>query len=100
MAGTFSSSIVWPGCELKRKVVISAGVKSACTFPLSLRDSGQLKTCLAAQSCLTLVIPWTEEPGRLQSMVFFRQEYWSRLPFPAPGNRTCVSCIGRWIFNH
>ena len=32
-------------------------------------------------------IPWTEEqPGRLQSMAFSRQEYWSRLPFPSPGD--------------
>ena len=30
-------------------------------------------------------IPW-EEPGRLQSMGFSRQECWSGLPFPSPGN--------------
>ena len=39
---------------------------------------------LVAESCPTLGIPWTEEPGRLQSMGFSRQEYWSRLPFPSP----------------
>ena len=26
------------------------------------------------------------EPGRLQSMKFSRQEYWSGLPFPSPGD--------------
>ena len=31
-------------------------------------------------------IPWTEEPGGLQSMGCSRQEYWSRLPFPSPGD--------------
>ena len=31
-------------------------------------------------------IPWTEEPGRLQSMGLSRQEYWSGLPFPSPGD--------------
>ena len=31
-------------------------------------------------------IPWTEEPDRLQSMGFSRQEYWSGLPFPSPGD--------------
>ena len=31
-------------------------------------------------------IPWTEEPGRLQSMGFSRQENWSGLPFPPPGD--------------
>ena len=41
---------------------------------------------LVTKSCLTLVTPWTEEPGRLQSMGFSRQEYWSRLPFPSPGD--------------
>ena len=30
--------------------------------------------------------PWTEKPGRLQSMGFSRQEYWSGLLFPAPGD--------------
>ena len=42
-------------------------------------------------------------------MEFFRQEYWSQLPFPIPRgsfwprDRTCVSwasCIGRWILYH
>ena len=38
-------------------------------------------------SCVRLfVTPWTEEPGRLQSTEFPRQEYWSGLPFPPPGN--------------
>ena len=31
-------------------------------------------------------IPWTEKPGRLQSMGFPRQEYQSGLPFPPPGD--------------
>ena len=37
-------------------------------------------------SILAWKIPWTEEPGRLQSMGFSRQEYWSGLPFPSPGD--------------
>ena len=41
---------------------------------------------LVAESCPTLGTPWTEEPGRLQSMGFSRQEYWSGLPFPSPGD--------------
>ena len=31
--------------------------------------------------------PWTEEPAA-GSMGFSRQEYWSGLPFPSPGNLT------------
>ena len=43
------------------------------------------------------------------SMEFSRQEYWSVLPWPPPGDlsqprdRTCVtyvSCIGRWVLYH
>ena len=41
---------------------------------------------LVAKSCPTLAIPCTKEPGRLQSMRFSRQEYWSGLPFPSPGD--------------
>ena len=37
-------------------------------------------------SILAWRIPWTEEPDGLQSMEFFRQEYYSRLPFPNPGD--------------
>ena len=39
-------------------------------------------------------------------MEFLRQEYWSELPFPFPGDifwprdQTCVSCIGRRILYH
>ena len=40
---------------------------------------------LVIKSCPTLAIPWTEETGRLRSMGFSRQEYWSGLPFPSPG---------------
>ena len=37
-------------------------------------------------SVLAWKIPWTEEPGRPQSMGLPRQEYWSGLPFPSPGD--------------
>ena len=37
-------------------------------------------------SVLAWKIPWMEEPGRLQSMGFSRQEYWSGLTFPSPGD--------------
>ena len=35
-------------------------------------------------SILAWRIPWTEEPGGLQSMGFSRQKYWSGLPLPSP----------------
>ena len=37
-------------------------------------------------SILAWEIPWAEESGGLQSMGFPRQEYWSGLPFPSPGD--------------
>ena len=41
--------------------------------------------CLVAKSCPTLRDPWTVTLGAPPSMGFSRQEYWSGLPFPSPG---------------
>ena len=38
------------------------------------------------QSCLTLVTPWTVARKVPLSMGFSRQEFWSGLPFPSPGD--------------
>ena len=38
------------------------------------------------QSCPTLVTPWTVARHVPLSMEFSRQEYWSGLPFPSPGD--------------
>ena len=47
----------------------------------SLSGSG-----LVAQSCSTLETPWTLARQAPLSMGFPRQEYWSGLSFPSPGN--------------
>ena len=39
-----------------------------------------------AQSCPTLWTPWTVAYEAPPSMEFFRQECWSGLPFPSPGD--------------
>ena len=39
-----------------------------------------------AQSCPTLVTPWTVAPQAPPSVGFPRQEYWSGVPFPSPGD--------------
>ena len=36
--------------------------------------------------CPTLVTPWTVAKQASLSLEFFRQEYWSELPFPSPGD--------------
>ena len=41
---------------------------------------------LVAKSCLTLKILWTVACQAPLSMRFSRQEYWSGLPFPSPGD--------------
>ena len=42
--------------------------------------------CLVTKSCPTLAPPWTVAHQASLSMGFPRQEYWSELPFPSPGD--------------
>ena len=41
---------------------------------------------LVAKLCPTLVTPWTVAHQAPLSMGLSRQEYWSGLPFPSPGD--------------
>ena len=43
-----------------------------------------MHACSVAQSCPTLETSWTVDHQAPLSMRFFRQEYWSGLPFPTP----------------
>ena len=43
-------------------------------------------SCVYAQLCPTLCTPWTIARQTLLSLELSRQEYWSGLPFPLPGN--------------
>ena len=45
-----------------------------------------LQKVKVAQSCLTLCDPWTVAHQAPLSMGFSRQEYWSGMPFPSPGD--------------
>ena len=51
--------------------------------PFILRGGGG---GLVAKSCPTLATPWTVARQAPLSMGFSRQEYWSGLPFPSPGD--------------
>ena len=51
------------------------------SLKLSLESESQV-----AQSCLTLCHPMDCSLQAPQSMEFSRQEYWSGLPFPSPGD--------------
>ena len=46
----------------------------------------RVSVVLAAQSCPTLCDPMDYSCQALLSMEFSRQEYWSELPFPSPGD--------------
>ena len=76
-------------------------------FFLLKREFKILCVCVCVLSHVQLFV--TPRTGACQaplSMGFPRQEYWSGLPFPPPGylpnpgNRTCISCIARWIPYH
>ena len=64
---------------------------------------------VCVQSCVQLfVTPWTEARQAPLSMEVSRQEYWSGLPFPPPGDipdpriepmtPACISCIEGGFF--
>ena len=46
----------------------------------------QCESAMCAQLCLTLYDPIDCSPPESSSMGLSRQEYWSGLPFPAPGD--------------
>ena len=68
----------------------SDGKESACNpgDVGSIPGSGDPleKEMATHSSTVAWKIPRTEDPGRPQSMGFSRQEYWSGLPFPSPGD--------------
>ena len=90
----------------------SCHVLNSKTDPAGSRHILQLVNGgLVTKSCLTLATPWTVAHQDPLFMEFSRQENWSGLPFPPPGDLTnpgiktaslpaspqVVSCIG-WFF--
>ena len=54
---------------------------------LPAQGNGHDGTCVQLLSCvLVFETPWTVALQAPLSMGFPRQEYWSRLPFPSPGD--------------
>ena len=60
---------------------------------------------LVAESCPTLGTPCAVA-GQALSMGFSRQEYWSELPFPSPGDfpdpgiKSAISYVSKWTLYH
>ena len=69
------------GRFLRANAVGSADIRSACSLlPL-------LSILFKSLSCVRLfATPWTVAYQASPSMGFSRQEYWSGLPFPSPGD--------------
>ena len=79
---------------------------------LNVAEQKELSPCKHHVACvlscfsriLFSVTPWTVALQAPLSMGFSRQECWSGLPFPSPGdlpdhgeNVSCVSCMGRRV---
>ena len=74
------------GCVVFPKTVLNA---QFCYFPQAERQVGFLRVLTkseVAQSCLTLCDPMDCSPQGSLSIGFPRQEYWTGLPFPYPGD--------------
>ena len=71
----------WTGSKLRKDYV-----KAVCCHPVYLTYMQSGGGGLVTKSCLTLATPWTVACQAPLSMGFSRQEYWSGLPFPSPGD--------------
>ena len=58
-----------------------ANESQSCVYKLL-----EVVVVVRAQSCPTLCFPWTIALQAPSSIEFSRQVYWSRLPFPSPGD--------------
>ena len=59
---------------------------SAARLSLGFCFGRQVVLCLGTQSCPTLCDPMDCSPSDFSVMGFLRQENWSGLPFPSPGD--------------
>ena len=57
------------------------------TWQATVHEVGRFGHNLVTKTCQTLVTPWTVASQATLPMGFSRQEYWSGLLFPSPGNR-------------
>ena len=96
------STVLFLSCQMRMSQVVLV-VKNPLANAKDIREAGSIPWLGRASggsmaihsSVLAWRISWTEEPGELQSMgsqrvghdwLTFRQEYWSGLPFPSPGD--------------
>ena len=81
--------VPWPGIEPGRPLTVTAQSPNHWTtgeFPCSTFLIPALHACCVASVVSDLAILWTVASQTFLSMGFSRQEYWSGLPFPSPGD--------------
>ena len=83
VAISFSRGSSWP-----RNWTQVSGIAGRFFTDWASRESlvSVVSSSLDARSCPTLVTPWTVAHQAPMSMGLFRQECWSGLPFPPPGD--------------
>ena len=82
---SFRANLGTPHLFSEITVVRCLQLKNVCVYKIKhscISGGGGLVT----KSCSTLVTRWTVACQAPASMGFPRQEYWSGLPFPSPGN--------------
>ena len=79
----YSPFLGGPGVGLSSHPLITKWVSFAGNQPLSL---GCVCVCELLNSVQLFATPWMVARQAPLSMEFSRQEYWSRLPFPSPGD--------------
>ena len=77
---------MWLACFLICEVLKDRGCPLHCDLISRQESRKMLGMYLVAWLCLTLATPWTAAHQAPLSMGFSRQEYWSGLPFPSPGD--------------
>ena len=86
MCQTHSKFSLWRKYLCMCHCCVSQTLLFHCTFLLPYRMITSLLFGLVANACPTLATPWTIAGQVPLSMGFSRQEYWSGLPFPSPGD--------------
>ena len=85
------------GGRLRGKVVEKG--KEILSIPCKMQKKREYPSIIididieVTQSCQLFVTPWTVACQAPLSMEFFRQEYWSGLPFPSPSIIISVQII-------
>ena len=74
------------GFGIVNKAEIGVYLELSCFFRYCQMHCEQYGDSLVPKSCPTLVTTWTVACRAPLSMGFSRQEYWSGLPFPSPGD--------------